>query len=398
MQCPTDVQGVQRVLGVANYLAKFTPKLSTVCEPLRRLLDKDSVFDWLPQHETAFSRMKELIPQAPVLLYYDVNKEVSLECDSSEVGLGAVIKQGGHPIAYVSRALTKTERNYAQIEKECLAIVFVAERFEQYILGKEKVKVFSDHKPLETILSKSIHTSPKRLQRMRLRLQKYSLDVEFKPGPQMYISDTLSRASLPATETAREDKATIFEIHELMEKFELEDHHFVSDHRLARIKEETGQDTTLLALIEITKKRLASWQKRQSTQYQGILAIPWWTSHRKWPSLSRHTPHHTDKTEARDGRQSTQVPLRHPVHPKYCPWDNVLATDACGNHWSCPALWNLPARPTATTTTISDVLPNSDSPVAISGQRLFWNKWQTLCSAGGYLLRLYITNPAPWPQ
>ena len=122
MQCPTDVQGVQRVLGVTNYLTKFTPKLSTVCEPLRRLLDKDSVFDWLPQHETAFSRMKELITQAPVLQYYDVNKEVSLECDSSEVGLGAVIKQGGHPITYASRALTKTERNYAQIEKEDLAI------------------------------------------------------------------------------------------------------------------------------------------------------------------------------------------------------------------------------------------------------------------------------------
>ena len=122
MQYPTDVQGVQRVLGVANYLAKFTPKLSTVCEPLRRLLDKDSVFDWLPPHETTFSRMKELITQAPVLQYYDVNKEVSLECDSSEVGLGAVIKQGGHPIVYASRALTKTERNYVQIEKEDLAI------------------------------------------------------------------------------------------------------------------------------------------------------------------------------------------------------------------------------------------------------------------------------------
>ena len=179
MQYPTDVQGVQRVIGVANYLAKFTPKLSTVCEPPRRLLDKDSVFDWLPQHETAFSRIKEIITQAPVQ-YYDVNKEVSLERDSSEVGLRAVIKQGGHSIAYAFRALTKTERNYAQIEKECLAIVFAAERFEQYIIGKEKVKVFPDHKPLETILSKLIHTSPKRLQRMRLRLQKYSLDVEYK--------------------------------------------------------------------------------------------------------------------------------------------------------------------------------------------------------------------------
>ena len=222
MKCPTDIQGVQRVLGVANYLAKFTPKLSTVCEPLRRLLDKDSVFDWLLQHETAFSRMKELITQAPVLQSYEVNKEFSLECDSSEVGLGAVIKQGGHPIVYASRALTKTERNYAQIEKECLTIVFAAERFEQYILGKEKVKVFSDHKPLESILSKPIPTRTKRLQQMRLRLQKYSLDVKYKPGPQMYISDTLSRASLPPTETAREDKATIFEIHEIIKKKQLQ--------------------------------------------------------------------------------------------------------------------------------------------------------------------------------
>ena len=89
MQVPRDVQGVQSVLGVANYLAKFTPKLNTVCEPLRRLLEKDSVFDCLPQHETAFNGIKE-ITQVLVLQYYDVNKEVSLECDSSEVGLGAV--------------------------------------------------------------------------------------------------------------------------------------------------------------------------------------------------------------------------------------------------------------------------------------------------------------------
>ena len=72
MQCPTDIQGIQRVLGVANYLAKFTLKLSTVCEPLRHLLDKDSVFDWLPQYKTAFSRIKELITQASVLQYYDI--------------------------------------------------------------------------------------------------------------------------------------------------------------------------------------------------------------------------------------------------------------------------------------------------------------------------------------
>ena len=69
MQCPRDIQGVQRLQGVVNYLAKFAPKLSTVCEPLQRLLDKESVFDWLPQDETAFTQIKQLITKAPILHY-----------------------------------------------------------------------------------------------------------------------------------------------------------------------------------------------------------------------------------------------------------------------------------------------------------------------------------------
>ena len=106
MQCLTDIHGVQRLLGVVNYLAKFAPKLSTIWEPLRRLLDKESVFDWLPKHETAFTQIKQLITKASILHYYDVGKEVSLECDSSEVGLGAALTQEEHPVAYTSWALT----------------------------------------------------------------------------------------------------------------------------------------------------------------------------------------------------------------------------------------------------------------------------------------------------
>ena len=115
--------------------------------------------------------MKRLLTEAPVLAFYDAKKTVIKECDSSSVGLGAVITQEGRPIAFASHALTATERNYAQIEKECLAIVFATEHFDQYIIGKEKVKVLSDHKPLMTIFKKPILTCPKRLQRMRLRLQ-----------------------------------------------------------------------------------------------------------------------------------------------------------------------------------------------------------------------------------
>ena len=198
------------------------------------------MFDWLSQHETAFTQIKQLITKARILHYYDIGKEVSLEWDSSEVGLKAVLTQKGHPIAYASRAVTKSEQNYAQIKRECLAIVFTAKHFEQYILGYEKVKVFSDHKPLETLLAKPIHMSPKRLQWMRLWFKKYSLDVKYKPGPQMYISDTLSCASLPTAQATTEDNCTIFQLQELelirdLANINMEDTLFVTNHHLSQM-------------------------------------------------------------------------------------------------------------------------------------------------------------------
>lgn len=79
-----------------------------------------------------------------------------------------------------------------------LAVVFAAERFAHYILSKHSIQVLSNRKHLMTIFSKPILISPKRLQRMRLRLQTYyPLKVSCKPGLQMFISDTLSRAALP---------------------------------------------------------------------------------------------------------------------------------------------------------------------------------------------------------
>lgn len=144
MPCPTEVQGVQRLIGVVTYLSKFLPQLSTICEPF--IAWQTAILFLI-----GYPRIKELIIQAPVLHYFDINKEVTIECDSSDVGLGDVLTQDGYPVAYTSWALTQTERNYGQIEKECLAIVFAAERFEHYILGKDTVQVLSDHKPLMAI-------------------------------------------------------------------------------------------------------------------------------------------------------------------------------------------------------------------------------------------------------
>ena len=191
------VKAVQRFLGFVNYLAKFVPHLADESEHLRRLTDKDAEWVWEKHHQDAFDRIKKLVANHPVLCYYDVSKPVSIQCDSSETGLGAALLQDGQPVAFASRTLTPTERGYAQIEKECLAIVFSCDRFNQYIYGRESVHAQSDHKPLETIFVKPLTAAPKRLQGMLLRLQKFNLEVRYKKGTEMFIADTLSRAPLP---------------------------------------------------------------------------------------------------------------------------------------------------------------------------------------------------------
>lgn len=138
---------------------------------------------WLPKHDAAMKEIKALVTAVPVLRYYAVRKPVTVQSDSSQVGLGCCLLQGGQPVAFASRALTQTEQNYAQIEKECLSIVFAC------------------HRPLVSIFTKPLLSAPKRLQSMLLTLQNYCLAVVYKPGPEMYISDTLSRATTPPQRT-----------------------------------------------------------------------------------------------------------------------------------------------------------------------------------------------------
>ena len=204
MPRPTDVAGVQRLLGMAQYLAKFLPHLSDLTKPLRELTHKEVEWVWDHPQETAFGKLQEAITSTPVLRYYNLAEEVTIQCDASQTGLGAALMQNGQPVAYASRALTDTETRYAQIEKELLAIVFACERFYVYIYGRNMVTVESDHQPLETIVRKPLNDAPKRLQRMLLQLQRYSLNVCYKKGKHMYMADTLSRAYLPETSQVAE--------------------------------------------------------------------------------------------------------------------------------------------------------------------------------------------------
>ena len=107
--------------------------------------------------------------------------------------MGAALLQNDQPIEYASRALTKTERNWTQIEKELLSVVFGIERFDQYTYGR-KVIIHNDHRPLETILKKPLSEAPKRLQVLAMRINRYDIEFNYVPGSALVIADTLIRA------------------------------------------------------------------------------------------------------------------------------------------------------------------------------------------------------------
>ncbi|KAJ8371257.1 hypothetical protein SKAU_G00112850 [Synaphobranchus kaupii] len=228
MPTPTDVKAVQRFIGFVTYLARFLPKLSEVCEPLRRLLDKDIMWHRLPKHEVAVREVKRLVTNTPVLKYYDITKPVTIQSDACMTGLGGCLLQGGQPVAFASRALTPTEQNYAQIEKECLSIVFACQRFHQYLYGREAITAETDHKPLITIFKKPLLSAPKRLQGMLLQLQSYNLDVVYKPGPEMYVQHAVCAVDSTQAEYSQLDQAqhldvTAFRFRQIVQHTETDD-------------------------------------------------------------------------------------------------------------------------------------------------------------------------------
>ena len=102
MPPPKDVTAIQRLLGLTQYLSKFLPHLSDITKPLRELTQKDTAWMWDHMHQQALDDLKKAVTNTPVLRYYTLQEEVTLQCDASQTGLGAALMQNGQPVAYAS--------------------------------------------------------------------------------------------------------------------------------------------------------------------------------------------------------------------------------------------------------------------------------------------------------
>ncbi|RUS87639.1 hypothetical protein EGW08_004624 [Elysia chlorotica] len=233
MPAPTDVHGVRRFCGMVQYLSRFLDKLSDMMKPLRELTKKDHEFKWTEECQNSFNKVKKTIANTPVLKYFSTEKPLEVQVDSSKDGLGAVLLQNGQPIEFASRTLTESEKRWAQIEKEMLAIVYGLERFDQYTFGRE-VSVTTDHKPLEIIIKKPLSEAPRRLQRLLMKANRYNFNLNWARGTSLLIADTLSRASICNIQEDQKD--------------DQEPKCHLPDPILQRIRTETDKDESLQCL------------------------------------------------------------------------------------------------------------------------------------------------------
>jgi hypothetical protein len=202
MPRPNSKEEVHRLLGMVTYLSKFISNCSAKTEPLRRLLKNDQEFVWGLEQENSYETLLKDLVSSPTLALFDQNKSVTLSVDASQHGLGACLMQDGKPVAFASSSLTDTQKRYAQIEKEMLAIVVGCRRFFQFIWGR-RCHVETDHKSLESIFKKPMSDISPRLLRMLLKIQNFELDVQYKPGKDLLIAHHLSRSHLSTSKPSQ---------------------------------------------------------------------------------------------------------------------------------------------------------------------------------------------------
>ena len=219
---PDNVTQLRAFLGLVNYYFHFLLNLASVLHPLYKFLKQNFKFICTETAQKAFQNVKEMILSDIVLTHYDPDFTVKLACNSSSYGLGAVISHvmgngEERPISFASRTLNSAEKNYAQIQKEALAIVWGVKKFF-YLFG-QKFTLLTDHQPLISIFSskKGIPaTAASRMQLYALFLQGYDYDIEYKSSKSHAKCAGLSRLLYShGEELPDSDSAEIYNLSQL---------------------------------------------------------------------------------------------------------------------------------------------------------------------------------------
>jgi len=210
---PTSVTEIRSFLGLAGYYRRFIKDFSKIAAPLTKRTQKNVQFQWSDDCEESFQKLKDCLTSAPVLVLPSGSGGFSVYCDASRVGLGCVLMQHGHVIAYASRQLKKHEQNYPTHDLEMAAVVFALKIWRHHLYG-ETCEIYTDHKSLKYIFQqKDLNLRQRRWMEL---LKDYDCTILYHPGKANVVADALSRKSMGSlAHIAPIRRPLVEEIHEL---------------------------------------------------------------------------------------------------------------------------------------------------------------------------------------
>jgi hypothetical protein len=130
-------------LGLAGNYRKFVQHFGIIYRPLTDLLKKQTPFIWTSKHAQAFVTLKQALTSAPVLALPDFTKQFQLQTYASELGVGVVLMQNGHPLAFISKALGPRTKGLSTYEKDYLSILIAVDHLRAYLQLAEFV-IYTD--------------------------------------------------------------------------------------------------------------------------------------------------------------------------------------------------------------------------------------------------------------
>jgi hypothetical protein len=187
---PNTVTEVWSFLRLAGYYWRFIEGFSKIAKPMTSLLEKGREFKWDKKCQDSFDQLKMRLMSPLVLVMLDIQKGFDIYCDACGQGLGCVIIQQGHMIAYVSRQLRKHELNYPTHDIELAAVVHALKIWRHYIMGT-KCQVYTDQNSLKYIFTqKDLNLRQRRWLEL---IKDYDLEIHYHPGKVNLVANALSR-------------------------------------------------------------------------------------------------------------------------------------------------------------------------------------------------------------
>jgi len=194
---PRNVKDVRKFLGLANYYRRFIKDFARVARPMNVLTRKDVKWQWGVEQQKAFDELKRVFTTKPVLAAPDLDKEFRVEANVSNYATGGVLSMKcsdkmWRPVAFISKSLSDTERNYEIHDKEMLAVIRCLEAWRHFLEGMTiKFEIWTDHKNLEYFMK--AQKLNRRQARWMLYLSRFNFVLKHVPGAKMGKADSLSR-------------------------------------------------------------------------------------------------------------------------------------------------------------------------------------------------------------